>query len=367
MSELKLFQKTETLHEARWWEPEPSGKVHCYLCPRHCHIGPGQSGFCFIRVNQGGKLYSLGYASPAAIQIDPIEKKPLNHFLPGTRIFSMGTAGCNMGCFFCQNWDISKSRHDQVHSNYVPPEDVPLLAVKYGCDSVAFTYNEPTIWGEYVIDICHAAKQRGINTVMVTNGYITREAFHDIYDHVDAANVDLKAFTEQFYGRITLTHLEPVLETLKWLKTETNVWFEITNLMIPTLNDDPNETRKLSEWILENLGPDVPLHFTAFHPDYKMLDTPPTPAATLTRAREIALGYGLRYVYTGNVHDAEGGSTYCPRCGSALIARDWYQILEYGITADGRCKRCGAEIPGRFEEFKKPFGPRRIPVRLGPA
>src|ERR1700683_1429382 len=241
MQDLKILQKTAALHEARWWNPEPGGKAHCYLCPRHCHIGDGQAGFCFIRVNEGGKLYSLGYASPAAIQIDPIEKKPLNHFLPGTRVFSMGTAGCNMGCFFCQNWDISKSRQDQVRSQPVAPEDAPLLAGQYGCDSIAFTYNEPTIWGEYVIDICKSAREHGLKTVMVSNGYITREAFHDIYDHADAANIDLKAFTETFYGKITLTHLEPVLETLQWLKRETNVWFEITNLMIPDLNDDPAE------------------------------------------------------------------------------------------------------------------------------
>src|SRR6266566_4216064 len=243
MDELKILQKTEQLHEARWWELEPSGKVHCYLCPRHCHIGSGQAGFCFIRINQDGKLYSLGYGAPAALQVDPIEKKPLNHFLPGTRVFSMGTAGCNMGCFFCQNWDISKSRSDQVRSQHVPPEDVPLLALKYGCESIAFTYNEPTIWGEYIIDICKAARNYGLKTVMVTNGYITYDAFHDIYDHIDAANVDLKAFTENFYGKITLTHLQPVLETLAWLKKETPVWFEITNLMIPTLNDDPGKSR----------------------------------------------------------------------------------------------------------------------------
>ena len=266
MSTLQILQPSPALHEALWWEPEPNNRVHCYLCPRHCHIGHGQSGFCYIRANQNGKLYSLGYASPAALQVDPIEKKPLNHFLPGTRIFSMGTAGCNMGCFFCQNWDISKSHQDQVRSKHVPPEDVPVLAKKYGCDSIAFTYNEPTIWGEYIIDICKAAKPAGLKTVMVTNGYITREAFHDIYDHIDAANVDLKAFTENFYGKITLTHLAPVLETLKWLKQETRVWFEITNLMIPTLNDDPAETRKLADWILANLGPDVPLAFHCVPP-----------------------------------------------------------------------------------------------------
>ncbi|MCL6566439.1 MAG: AmmeMemoRadiSam system radical SAM enzyme [Acidobacteriia bacterium] len=364
MQELKILQKTATLHEARWWEPEPGGKVHCYLCPRHCHIGPGQSGFCFIRINQDGKLYSLGYASPAAIQIDPIEKKPLNHFLPGTRIFSLGTAGCNMGCFFCQNWDISKSRHDQVHSRYLPPEDVVALAIHYGCPSIAFTYNEPTIWGEYVVDICQVAKQYGLNTVMVTNGYITYEAFHDIYDHVDAANVDLKAFTEQFYAKITLSHLQPVLETLTWLKQETNVWFEITNLIIPTLNDDPGEIRQLSEWVMEHLGPDVPLHFTAFHPDFKLRDKPPTPPETLHRARRIALDVGLHFVYEGNIF-SEGAHTYCPSCGVILIRRSWHDVLENRLR-NGACPDCGCQIPGVWTNphGKTPAKSHRQPAQL---
>jgi len=346
MSTLQILRSATTLHEALWWEPEPNNRVHCYLCPRHCHIGPGQSGFCFIRVNQDGKLFSLGYASPAALQVDPIEKKPLNHFLPGTRIFSMGTAGCNMGCFFCQNWDISKSHHDQVNSQNVPPEDVPLLAKKYGCDSIAFTYNEPTIWGEYVIDICKAAKPLGLKTVMVTNGYITREAFHDIYDHIDAANVDLKSFTENFYGKITLTHLLPVLDTLKWLKNETSVWFEITNLMIPTLNDDPAETRKLADWVLANLGPDVPLHFTAFHPDFKLQDKPPTPPETLHRARQIAIEAGLHYVYEGNIY-SDASNTHCPNCNNLLIRRSWHNVLENHLKA-GNCPRCKTPIPGHW-------------------
>jgi pyruvate formate lyase activating enzyme len=346
MLDVKVLQKTDSPHEARWWEPEPGGKVHCYLCPRHCHIGAGQAGFCFIRVNEGGKLYSLGYASPAALQIDPIEKKPLNHFLPGTRIFSMGTAGCNMGCFFCQNWDISKSHSDQVRSTHVPPEDVVLLAIRNHCPSIAFTYNEPTIWGEYVIDICRAAKENGLNTVMVTNGYITREAFHDIYDNIDAANVDLKAFTETFYGRVTLTHLQPVLDALRWLKNETNVWFEITNLMIPTLNDAPAETRELCDWIVENLGPDVPLHFTAFHPDFKLRDKPQTPAETLHAARAIALEAGLHYVYEGNIH-SDGGNTYCPSCKKLLIRRSWHDVEENHLK-DGHCPGCGVAIPGRW-------------------
>lgn len=344
MADLAVLQNAEQLHEARWWESEANGKVHCYLCPRHCHIHPGQAGFCFIRVNRGGKLYSLGYGSPAALQIDPIEKKPLSHFLPGTRVFSMGTAGCNMGCFFCQNWEISKSRQDQVRAQQVAPEDVPLLAREHGCDSIAFTYNEPTIWGEYVIDICKAARRHGLRTVMVSNGYITREAFHDIYDHVDAANIDLKAFTENFYGKITLTHLQPVLDTLQWLKNETSVWFELTNLLIPTLNDDPEELRKLSEWVLKHLGPDVPLHFTAFHPDFKLQDKPPTPPETLHRARQIALEVGLHYVYEGNIF-SEAASTRCPNCRTLLIRRSWHNVLENNLL-NGACPKCGLAIPG---------------------
>jgi len=357
MPELKALSKSESLHEARWWEPEPGGKTHCYLCPRHCHIGDGQAGFCFIRANHGGKLYSLGYAHPAALQIDPIEKKPLSHFLPGTRVFSMGTAGCNMGCFFCQNWDISKSRSDQVHSSYVPPEDVVQLAIRHGCPSIAFTYNEPTIWGEYVIDICHAAREAGLNTVMVSNGYITYDAFHDIYDHVDAANIDLKAFTENFYGRITLTHLQPVLETLEWLKNETNVWFELTNLIIPTLNDAPAETRALAEWVLEHLGPDVPLHFTAFHPDFKLRDKPRTPPETLHAARAIALETGLHYVYEGNIL-SDGAHTSCPSCSALLVRRSWHDVEQNNLK-NGCCPNCGIAIPGRWSN---PHG--KTPAKL---
>jgi pyruvate formate lyase activating enzyme len=364
MQDLQILQETESLHEARWWDTDANGKVHCYLCPRHCHIGEGQAGFCFIRVNRGGKLYSLGYASPAAIQIDPIEKKPLNHFLPGTKIFSMGTAGCNMGCFFCQNWDISKSRSDQVHSTHVEPEQVVTLALHYKCPSIAFTYNEPTIWAEYVIDICKVAHARGLNTVMVSNGYITEEAFHEVYDHVDAANIDLKAFTEKFYGKTTLTHLAPVLETLERLKKETNVWFEITNLMIPTLNDDEAETRKLAEWILQHLGPDVPLHFTAFHPDFKLQDKPRTPPETLHRARKIAREVGLRYVYEGNIF-SDGGNTYCPSCNSLLIKRSWHDVLQNRLR-DGACPKCGHPIHGVWKQRTRAANPQSQKLSRGP-
>ena len=343
------------LHEARWWEILPDGKVHCYLCPRHCHIGEGQSGFCFIRAPRGGKLYNLGYAHPAAIQVDPIEKKPLNHFLPGTTILSLGAAGCNMGCFFCQNWDISKSKADQVHSSYLEPETVVLAAIEHQCPSIAFTYNEPTIWGEYVIDTSRIAHAYGLKTVMVTNGYITREALFDVYEHVDAANVDLKAYTEDFYAKLTLSHLQPVLDTLKTLRHETNVWIEITNLIIPSLNDSQEETKELCGWMLENLGDDVPLHFTAFHPDFKLRNKPGTPPETLHRARQLARERGLKYVYEGNILSG-GADTMCPGCGRVLISRSWHRVSEVRVQPDGTCQHCGARISGHFEKPSFPTG-----------
>lgn len=341
--------RTEGLHEARWWESLPDGRAHCYLCPRHCHIGDGQAGFCFIRKNVGGRLYNLGYARPAAVQIDPIEKKPLNHFLPGTRVLSIGTAGCNMGCFFCQNWDISKSRADQIRSAHLEPEDAVAAAIEYGCPSIAFTYNEPTIWAEYAIDIARAAHEAGLKTVMVTNGYVTREALFDIYRHIDAANVDLKAFTERFYAKTTLTHLAPVLETLKALRRETTVWFEITNLMIPDLNDAAEETRELCGWILDNLGDDVPLHFTAFHPDFKLREKPNTPAETLHNARRVAVEMGLKFVYEGNIYSG-GANTVCPGCRRTLIRRRWHDVSDVHVTCSGSCEFCGERIPGVFGE-----------------
>ncbi len=333
-------------HEARWWETMADGRLHCYLCPRHCHIGPGQTGFCFIRTNIDGRLYQLGYGRPAAINIDPVEKKPLNHFFPGTKILSMGTAGCNMGCFFCQNWDISKAKSDQVHATDLSPADVVQLAVERHVPSLAFTYNEPTIWGEYVIDIAREAHAAGLNNVIVSNGYITREAFFDVYHHIDAANIDLKAFTEKFYAKITLTHLQPVLDTLKWLRHETGVWFEITNLIIPSLNDEQEEFRQLIGWILENLGDDVPLHFTAFHPDFKLLDKPATPPETLHRARKLAMEMGVKFVYEGNIF-SDGGDTICPKCRKRIVRRSWHSIKSNNL-AEGKCVHCGTQIPGVF-------------------
>jgi pyruvate formate lyase activating enzyme len=333
--------------EARWWEPLEDNKVHCYLCPRHCKIGANQAGFCYIRKNEGGKLITLGYGRPAAIQLDPIEKKPLSHFYPGTKVFSMGTAGCNLGCFFCQNWDISKAKADQVNSVELSPDDVCQNAIRYDAPSLAFTYNEPSIWGEYVIDISRRAHEIGLKTVMVTNGYITPEAFYEVYEHIDAANVDLKAFTENFYGKVTLSHLAPVLETLKRLKNDTNVWFELTTLLIPTLNDGPEEIKEMSGWILQNLGDRIPLHFTAFHPDFKLTDKPATPKETLEKARRIAIDEGLKFVYVGNVFSSSA-NTFCPSCKRLLIKRSWHDIEEYNLTPDGHCA-CGEKIPGHFE------------------
>jgi len=334
------------MKEALWWHTENDGRILCTLCPRFCRMAEGQAGFCYIRKNLGGKLYSLGYGTSTGFAIDPIEKKPLNHFLPGSQILSFGTAGCNLGCRFCQNWSISKAKLDEAQSLNVSPEQVVELAVKHSVPSIAFTYNDPVIWGEFVIDISRVARERAIKSVMVTAGYITPEARPEVYRYIDAANVDLKAFTEQFYRKLTFSHLEPVLDTLKWLKRETDIWFEITNLMIPGENDDIDETKRLCAWIVENLGDSVPLHFTAFHPDFKLMDRPRTPAATLKQARQIAQSFGIKYCYVGNVHDDEGQTTYCPACHQAVIRRSWHEVLDYQINV-GRCS-CGAEIPGFF-------------------
>jgi pyruvate formate lyase activating enzyme len=334
-------------YTARWWHSGERDKIVCTLCPRFCQIGEGQTGFCFIRYNEGGKLYSSGYGHPTGFGVDPIEKKPLNHFLPGTTILSFGTAGCNLGCKFCQNWSISKARLDDIHSLTVSPENIIELALKHHTPSIAFTYNEPTIFGEYVADIAALARQENIKCVMVTNGYITREARGDVYRNIDAANVDLKAFSERFYHKITSAHLNDVLDTLVWLKRETAVWFEITTLLIPGENDAENELEAMSDWILNNLGDSVPIHFTAFHPDFKMTDRPPTPAATLRRAREIALKAGIKFCYIGNVHDTTGQTTFCPGCGTALIKRDWHSVTLQKLH-NGACPECHIALPGRW-------------------
>jgi pyruvate formate lyase activating enzyme len=332
--------------EARFFEKEPDGRLKCTLCPRDCRLKEGQAGFCFVRQNAGGRMVSLAYGRSTGFAIDPIEKKPLNHFFPGTSVLSFGTAGCNLGCRFCQNWDISKARLAERRSQEYTARQVVDFAIEAGCPSIAFTYNDPVIWAEWAIDVAKEARARGVKTVFVTAGFVTEQAREEVFAHMDATNVDLKGFTEGFYSKVTLSHLAPVLETLAWL-AKTNVWVEVTNLMIPGHNDDPAETRALAEWMGEHMGPDVPLHFTAFHPDFRMLDVPPTPPATLTRARAIAREVGLHHVYTGNVHDREGQTTYCAGCGEALLVRDWLALSRYALDRD-RCRRCGAALVGRF-------------------
>jgi pyruvate formate lyase activating enzyme len=336
------------MKEARWWHTESDGRILCTLCPRFCRLSEGQGGFCYIRKNVGGKLFSLGYGTSTGFAVDPIEKKPLNHFLPGTEILSFGTAGCNLGCRFCQNWSISKAKLDEADSRNVSAEQVVQLALRNRTPSIAFTYNDPVIWAEWVVDISRLARESGIKNVMVTAGYITPEARPEVFRYVDAANVDLKAFTERFYHKITFSHLEPVLDTLKWLKRETGTWFEITNLMIPEENDDPDETKRLCDWVVNNLGDSVPLHFTAFHPDFKLIDKPRTPPATLQRARQIAQAAGIKFCYVGNVHDVEGQTTYCPACRQPVIRRSWHEILDYRLTGE-RCP-CGEKIAGHFSD-----------------
>jgi pyruvate formate lyase activating enzyme len=340
------------------------GRMQCDLCPRDCRLHEGQRGLCFVRQREGERMVLTTYGRSSGFCVDPVEKKPLNHFYPGTSILSFGTAGCNLACKFCQNWDISKSREMDRLQDEASPEAIAQAALRLGCKSVAFTYNDPVIFAEYAMDIADACHAHGVQTVAVTAGYMHEAARREFYAKMDAANVDLKAFTDEFYFKTCGGRLQPVLDTLVYLVKETNVWTEITTLLIPGKNDSDEELKAQCKWIRANLGPDVPLHFTAFHPDWKMTDIRATPPATLTRAREIAQLAGLNYVYTGNVHDEAGGSTYCPSCERAVIVRDWHDIRAYRLDDAGACKSCGTPIAGRFGKFSKPFGPRRIPVRL---
>ncbi|MDH5538467.1 MAG: AmmeMemoRadiSam system radical SAM enzyme, partial [Rhizobacter sp.] len=294
---------------ARWWHALPDGRIQCDLCPRDCKLHEGQRGLCFVRQRVDDKMVLATYGRSSGFCIDPIEKKPLNHFLPGSSVFSFGTAGCNLACKFCQNWDISKSREMDRLMDQASPARIAEVAAGKGCTSVAFTYNDPVIFAEYAMDTADACRARGVKTVAVTAGYIHAEPRREFFARMDAANVDLKAFSDDFYFRQTGAHLAPVLDTLQYIVHETDCWLEITTLLIPGHNDSDAELQALTRWVAEQLGPDVPLHFSAFHPDHKMGDVPPTPPTTLTRARRIALGNGLHFVYTGNVHDTDGGST----------------------------------------------------------
>ena len=348
----------------RYWHLLKDGRIQCDVCPRYCKLHEGQRGLCFVRARHNDEIVLTTYGRSSGFCIDPIEKKPLNHFLPGTPVLSFGTAGCNLTCKFCQNWDISKARAFDRLQDLASPEAIAEAAAQSGCRSVAFTYNDPVIFLEYAIDVAQACRERGIKAVAVSAGYICEEPRAEFFQHMDAANIDLKGFTEHFYKSLCSAQLAPVLDTLAYLKHETNVWFEITTLLIPGENDSPAEIEALSCWVMERLGPDVPLHFTAFHPDWKMLDKPATPASTLRLARRIARDAGLRYVFTGNTHDEEGQSTYCHLCKARLIGRDWYDLTGWNLTADGRCTACGTPCAGVFEGPPGTWGRRRRPMRV---
>jgi pyruvate formate lyase activating enzyme len=347
----------------KYWHRLEDGRLQCDLCPRECKLREGQRGVCFVRAREDDGVVLTTYGRSSGFCVDPIEKKPLNHFLPGSSIFSFGTAGCNLACRFCQNWDISKSKEIHTLADEASPETIARAAADLGCRSVAFTYNDPTIFMEYAIDVADACHDLGIKTVAVTAGYISPEPRAEFYRHLDAANVDLKGFTEDFYKHTCGAELGAVLDTLEYL-ADTDVWVELTTLLIPGMNDSDDELDAMTRWVVEHLGRDVPMHFTAFHPDYRMLDRGPTPPATLTRARRIAMENGVRYAYTGNVRDLEGGSTRCPGCGECVIPRDGYVLGEYRLDDSGHCTACGTAIAGVFEGPAEHWGQRRQPVRL---
>ncbi|MCP5095975.1 MAG: AmmeMemoRadiSam system radical SAM enzyme [Chloroflexi bacterium] len=347
-----------------WWHESANGRIQCDLCPRYCKLKDGQRGFCFVRQANNGQMMLTSYGRASGFCIDPIEKKPLNHFYPGSGVLSFGTAGCNLGCRFCQNWSISKAQEMNGLSSWAYPAAVADAAYRHNAKSIAFTYNDPVIFAEYAIDCAKAAHERGIKAVAVTAGYITPEARTDFFAHIDAVNVDLKAFSEQFYHKLCFAHLAPVLDTLKWLRSETAVWLEVTTLLIPGQNDSPDEIAQLCDWIAENLGTAVPLHFSAFHPDFKMIDTPRTPHSTLSRARQQALAAGLQHVYTGNVYDKTGQSTYCTGCGERLIERNWFTLGEWQVDGNGRCTHCHTPLSGHFDTKPGDWGAKRQPISI---
>jgi pyruvate formate lyase activating enzyme len=348
----------------RFWHPLDDGRVQCDACPRACKLREGQRGVCFVRGRVDDQVVLTSYGRSSGFCVDPIEKKPLNHFLPGTSVLSFGTAGCNLACRFCQNWDISKSKEIDRLSDAAPPEGIARAALDHGCSSVAFTYNDPVIFVEYAVDTALACREQGVRSVAVSAGYSTDATRRELYSTVDAANIDLKAFTDDFYRHVAMGSLGPVLDTLRYIRHETDTWLEITTLLIPGQNDSDHELHEMAAWVAAELGPDVPLHFSAFHPDYKMRDIGPTPPTTLRRARRVAMDEGLRHVYTGNVHDPEGDTTLCPSCGAAVIERDWYALTGWHLTGDGRCRTCGGQIAGVYDGPPGEWGRRRVPVRL---
>lgn len=351
-------------YPARYWHAVEDGRIQCDLCPRDCRLRDGQRGFCFVRKREGDRMVLTTYGRSSGFCIDPIEKKPLSHFHPGSSVLSFGTAGCNLGCKFCQNWDISKSREMDRLLDQASPRTIAEAARSWGCHSVAVTYNDPVIFTEYAMDVADACHRAGVAMVAVTAGYVHDEPRRDFFSVMDAANVDLKGFTDEFYTQLTGARLRPVLDTLSYLVHETDVWLEITTLLIPGQNDSDQELTAMCRWIRQELGPDVPHHFSAFHPDHRMRDVAHTPLQTLTRARDIALAEGLHFVYTGNLHNRDGEATRCPGCAAVLIERDRYRILGYRLTPQGSCPTCGTAMPGRFGATAGDFGARRIPISL---
>ena len=348
------------------WHHDDGDRLVCTLCPRECSLKEGDRGFCFVRQHSSGEIVLSTYGRSTGFCIDPIEKKPLSHFLPGTAVLSFGTAGCNLGCKFCQNWDISKSREVERLSSHATPKQIAAAASQHGCHSVAMTYNDPVIWAEYAIDTALACRERGIASVAVTAGYINDPARRDFFAVMGAANVDLKAFTEEFYQKITYSHLQPVLDTISYIHHETECWLELTNLIIPGANDSPDDLQKMCDWILSAVGDSVPIHFTAFHPDFRMTDRQRTDPESLCAAMDLAKRTGIRFAYVGNVHDTDRQSTYCPDCNQLLIKRDWHQVNEYHLTPDGHCPNCHYILPGRFIEKAGTWGARRLPIAMGP-
>lgn len=348
----------------KYWHRTETGKIQCDLCPRACTLRNGQRGLCFVRACDNDEIVLTTYGRSSGFCIDPIEKKPLNHFYPGSSVLSFGTAGCNLACKFCQNWDISKSRQMDTLASTATPGQLAEAAEKQHCVSIAFTYNDPVIFHEYAIDVAQAAHERNIKAVAVTAGYICPEPRREFFSFMDATNIDLKAFTEKFYHKICGGHLADVLDTILYVRHETEVWLELTTLLIPGENDSPKEIETLSRWLFDNLGPDVPIHFSAFHPDFKMQDTAVTQPVSLIRARDIAMANGLHYVYTGNISDSARESTYCANCQALLIQRNRYSLQAWNLDEHGHCQSCGHKLPGHFAAKAGGWGPRRQIVRF---
>ncbi|MCJ8340346.1 MAG: AmmeMemoRadiSam system radical SAM enzyme [Pseudomonadales bacterium] len=349
---------------ARYWHSLENGKVQCDLCPHRCKLKNGQRGLCFTRANQDNAMVLHSYGRSSGFCVDPIEKKPLNHFLPGTPVLSFGTAGCNLTCKFCQNWDMSKSREMDTLASSASAETLAAACLQTSCRSIAYTYNDPVIFLEYAVDVAQACAEVGVKSIAVSAGYISAEPRIEFFQNMHATNIDLKGFNDVFYKKICGGQLSAVKETLQYLVTDTDVWLEVTNLLIPQANDSPAELERMCQWFVETLGPDIPLHFSAFHPDFKMLDKPVTPLQTLLMAREIALQAGIKYVYAGNVHHTESGSSYCYHCKKLVIERNYYELGEWHLSAEGACDYCGHIMPGVFEAHPGTWGARRQPLNI---